>query len=192
MQIMFDAGCVPALYQLQGKSFPFPDLTSALCPNCRAGTLEKHGFYKRYLIEPCFEGEIIIRRFCCHSCYRTVSLLPSFCHPKRSYSLLAVFGVLFEFYTKTNAVCLAIKGFMSASGVRVSRQLLLHYRRRIEKNIDGLIAAAFAIHPLRPPPAAKASAKEKVRQFLLSTHPLDDSLELFERTRATYLTPYAL
>jgi len=44
LQIMFDAGCSPALYQLQGKSYNFPDLTKKLCPHCRAIYLKKHGF----------------------------------------------------------------------------------------------------------------------------------------------------
>ena len=194
LQIMFDANCTPGIYQFQGKDFEFPDLTSVLCPNCKEDHLKRHGFYSRYLICKDFEGEIFIRRYCCHKCWRTVSLLPSFCHPKRSYGLLVIFKALFEFYTGTNIVSLALKNFLSSTGVKVSRQLLLHYRRRIEKNISDLVAAISAIRSVRPPPASEtAGIKESVRQFLLDIlYPQDDSLKIFEQSRITYLTPYAI
>jgi hypothetical protein len=123
-----------------------------------------------------------------------VSLLPSFCHPKRSYGLLVIFKVLFEFYTKVNIVSLALRNFLSSTGVKVSRQLLLHYRRRIQKNIDGLVAAISNINDLWPPPTTEEiGAKGKVRQFLLDIRlPQDESLKIFEQTRTTYLTPFAI
>jgi len=187
---MFNPGCSPATYQTQGKSYDFPDLTLELCPKCKADYLKKHGFYNRYHIEPGFEGEILIRRFCCHFCFNTVSLLPSFCHPKRTYGVLVAIGFLNEFYTNALAVCLAVKGFFARTGVECSRQLLLHYRRRIEKNLNSLVMAVTEINALRAPPVTeKANIKEKVRQFFLSIHaPMDISLKIFEQTGKTYLT----
>src|SRR5215469_2300061 len=97
---MYDPVCGPALYQAQGKRHDFPDLTNDLCPQCKADYLRKHGFYGRYLIAPDFEGEIIIRRYYCRSCKRTVSLLPSFCHPRRTYSVLVIYRLLSAFYVE--------------------------------------------------------------------------------------------
>jgi len=192
--MIFDAGCSPAMYQIQGKAFDFPDFTSVLCLHCSADYLKKHGFYERYLITVGFEGAIVIRRYCCHNCGKTVSLLPSFCHPLRTYGIAAIFGILEGFYIKGYAVCLAIKTFLSATGVDCSRQLLLHYRRRIKKNLNNLIMAVTDIYALRAPPVTeKNDAREKVRQLLLIIRtPLDDSLKIFERTRTTYLTPQAI
>ena len=192
--MMFDAGCSPVMYQIQGKSFDFPDLTSVLCPQCRSDYLKKHGFYERYLITIGFEGEIVIRRYCCHNCGKTVSLLPSFCHPLRTYGILAVFGILAEFYIWGRTVCATVKNFLLATGVECSRQLLLHYRRRIEKNFNNLVMAVTDIYALRAPPVTeKNSTKEKVRQlFSVIQNPQDDSFKIFERTRTTYLTPYAI
>jgi len=190
LQRMFDPGCSSAMYQIQGKAFDFPDLTLELCPKCEADYLKKHGFYTRYHIEPGFEGEIPIRRYCCHCCFKTVSLLPTFCHPKRTYGILAIVGVLNEFYIKTLAVCVAVKNFLMATGVECSRQLLLHYRRRIEKNLNRLVMTVTDINALRAPPVTEnANIKEKVRQLFLTIHsPMDTSLKMFERTGTTYLT----
>lgn len=194
LQRMFDPGCSPAMYRIQGKSFAFPDLTSEPCPNCRADFLKRHGFYGRHLIAPGFEGEIMIRRFCCRRCGRTVSLLPSFCHPLRSYGLLAVFGILSEFYVKESAACLAAGDFMASTGVACSRQLLLHYRRRIEGNLNGVIMAVTEIRGLRAPPVTERfDTRKRVRQLLSSIlSPQDCSLKMFELTKTTYLTPQAI
>ena len=190
MQKIFDPGCSPGEYQIQGKSFAFPDMAIELCPHCKADYLKKHGFYERYLIAPGFEGDIVIRRFYCHNCRKTVSLLPSFCHPGRAYGILAIFGILSEFYVKVSAVCIAVQNFLVATGIECSRQLLLHYRRRIENNLNNLVMAVTDIYALRAPPVTdKSNARVKVRQLLLFIHsPMDDSLKIFEKTRTTYLT----
>ena len=194
LQIMFDAGCTPALYQMQGKSFGFPDLTAELCLMCRKDYLKKHGFYDRDLITAGFEGRIKIRRYRCPGCRKTVSLLPSFCHPLRTYGILAIFGVLKEFYVRMSAACLAVARFLAAAGVEISRQLLLHYRRRIEDNHGSLSMAATDAHALEEPLASKGkNTKEKVRQLLSFIKcPQDDSLKIFKQTRTTYLTPFPI
>jgi hypothetical protein len=193
LQKMFNAGCSPAQYQKRGKSFLFPDLSSDLCYNCRSDYLHKHGYYERYLIVPGFEGVIVIRRYCCHICYTTVSPLPSFCHPKRTYGLIAIWGILNEYYVEISAVCLAVKNYILKSGAEISRQLLYHYRKRIEKNLNHLIMAVIDIYALRAPPVTeKANTEEKVRQLFLNIHsPMDTSLKIFKRTGTTYLTSHA-
>jgi len=187
---MFDAGCGPAQYQLQGKSFAFPDMSAKLCPQCKADYLRKHGFYERYLVTIGFAGEIAIRRYHCRECKKTVSLLPSFCHPRRTYGLLAIFGVLAEFYIAAGTACLAAARFFATAGVEFSRQLLRHYRRRVEENLNSLIMAITDIYALRAPPVAeRADIREKVRQLLSRIQsPQDSSFKMFELTSRTYLT----
>ena len=193
-QLMFDAGYSPALYQLQGKTYDFPDMATELCPHCRADHLEKHGFYTRNLITVGFEGEIIIRRYCCPECRKTVSLLPSFCHPKRTYGIYAIFRLLSEFYIRMKTACLAVTSFLLATEIECSRQLLLHYRRRVEQNLNSLVMAVTEIYDLRAPPVTERdSARKKVGQLLsVIKSPRDDSLKIFKRTRTTYLTPFPI
>lgn len=72
-------------------AFPRPDN----CPNCgQLGKLIGHGSYPRH---PCdHERPLLIRvkRFLCHACHRTVSLLPSFCLPYRHYLAKTIQSVL--------------------------------------------------------------------------------------------------
>jgi hypothetical protein len=191
---MFDTGCSPEFYRLQDKSYDFPDLTTSLCPMCRRDYLRKHGYYERFLITIGFEGEIIIRRYRCHECKKTVSLLPSFCHPKRTYGVLVIIGVLNEFYTKMRAACLSVAIYYYETGVECSRQLLRHYRHRIEQNLNSLAMAITDIYNLKEPVVTVCkSVREKVRQLLsFIQSPQDDSLKIFKRTRTTYLTHKAI
>lgn len=52
------------------------------CPQCAAQRpLTAHGFYSRTVVDVEFEGSIRVRRYLCHGCQRTVSLLPEFALP---------------------------------------------------------------------------------------------------------------
>jgi hypothetical protein len=186
---MFEAACDPSMYQIQEKSFDFPDMSHELCPQCEADYMRKHGFYKRFLVTVGFEGIILVRRYYCRECRRTVSLLPSFCHPMRTYGTHVIIGLLTMFYIKM-VVTVAAAEYKLESGVECSRQLLLHYRQRIERNLNSLIMAITDIRAMQAPPVTeKEDKKEKVRQFLSCIlNPQDDSLAIFERTRTTYLT----
>lgn len=136
----------------------------------------------------------MIRRYQCPECKKTVSLLPSFCHPKRIYGTLVIFKLLWEFYVKVRTVCLAVTGVFIVTGIECSRQLLLHYRRRIETNLNNLVMAITGIYDLRAPPVTeKRNVMEKVRQLLsFIMSPQDDSLKIFKQTRTTYLTPFPI
>jgi len=58
------------------------------CPQCQAKPpLTAHGFYHRTLGDVDFDGDIPVRRYLCHSCKRTVSLLPQFALPFLRFSI---------------------------------------------------------------------------------------------------------
>jgi hypothetical protein len=191
---MYDALCEPVMYKAQGKEHDFLDLTCTLCPHCKKNYLKKHGYYKRHLCTDGFDGEIMIRRHICAECKRTVSVLPSFCHPLRTYGTSTIVGVLKEFYEKASSVSTAISNHMKESAIEYSRQQLLHYRKRIMKNLNSLVMSITAIYELKEPLIAGAeNIKEKVRQlFSFIKSPQDESLKIFRQTRTTYLTPKAI
>ena len=61
------------------------------CPLCRAKCpLTAHGFYLRTLVDHGFNGIIRVRRYLCHFCRRTVSLLPEFALPYLRFGVLVV------------------------------------------------------------------------------------------------------
>jgi len=190
MQQMYDAGCSAGMYQMQGKSYSFPDLSTTVCPMCRGDFLRKHGFYERNIIEVGFEGQILIRRYICDECGKTVSLLPSFCHPGRAYSTFVIIGVLTEYYVKMQRVCQAVTSFFSLKEVACSRQLLRHYRHRVEENLKRLVMSITDIYRLKKPLVTSRGIMEGVRQLLsFIKSPQNESLKIFKHTRTTYLSP---
>jgi transposase-like protein len=61
------------------------------CPQCEAACpLIAHGFYSRTLVDIHFDGLIRVRRYLCHSCRRTVSLLPEFTLPYIRFAIGAI------------------------------------------------------------------------------------------------------
>ena len=61
------------------------------CPQCHAKQpLTAHGFYTRTLIDTAFDGVIRVRRYLCHACQRTVSLLPEFILPYQRSSVMVI------------------------------------------------------------------------------------------------------
>jgi transposase-like protein len=61
------------------------------CPQCAAPRpLTAHGFYSRTLADVAFDGVIRVRRYLCHGCKRTVSLLPEFALPYLRFSNLVI------------------------------------------------------------------------------------------------------
>ena len=64
------------------------------CPQCQTKRpLAAHGFYTRTLIDRAFDCIIRVRRYLCHACQRTVSLLPEFILPylRSSLTVIALF-----------------------------------------------------------------------------------------------------
>jgi hypothetical protein len=64
------------------------------CPQCQdQHPLTAHGYYTRTLIDTAFERVIRVRRYLCHACQRTVSLLPEFLLPylRSSLPVIALF-----------------------------------------------------------------------------------------------------
>ena len=61
------------------------------CPQCAAHQpLAAHGFYSRTVADVAFAGSIRVRRYLCHGCKRTVSLLPEFALPYLRFSILVI------------------------------------------------------------------------------------------------------
>ena len=61
------------------------------CPQCQAAhELTAHGFYRRTLVDRTFDGSIRVRRYLCHCCKRTVSLLPGFALPYLRFGITVI------------------------------------------------------------------------------------------------------
>ena len=85
-------------YAKQGVDFEFPVPNTCPNPECLIPVApKKHGFYERTCLDFCYRGRILIRRYYCPYCGKTISYLPSFCLPYYQYSLGVIYLVLTKY-----------------------------------------------------------------------------------------------
>jgi hypothetical protein len=91
------------------------------CPQCQAKeTLIGHGFYRRTLVDPAFDGVIRVRRYLCRLCKRTISLLPEFALPWLRFSIAVISLFL---------VARLLQGLTLAAAALAARQSAMPYQR---------------------------------------------------------------
>jgi transposase-like protein len=119
------------------------------CPQCAAQRpLTAHGFYSRTLVEGKFDGSIRVRRYLCHCCKRTVSLLPQFALPYLRFGIMVIALFL--------VARLLVGRTLGAAAVAAMLPGMPYQRgqfwiRRFRKQAAGLCAALAAM--TAPPPA---------------------------------------
>lgn len=95
MQQIFLTSVSPAEYVRQGVNFKFPVPDACLNPECLMPIPpKKHGFYERNCLDAIYRGQVLIRRYYCPFCGKTVSYLPSFCLPYYQYSLAVIYMII--------------------------------------------------------------------------------------------------
>ena len=94
-------------------------IAESVCPQCRRGrSLRRHGSYDRWVTsEIGVVVLILVARFLCVGCHRTVSYLPSFCLPYR-----VIHGATFEVFLNGDRRDLAVRRW---------EDLLKSYERRM-------------------------------------------------------------
>jgi hypothetical protein len=116
------------------------------CPQCQAKhRLTAHGFYTRTLIDTAFDGLIRVRRYLCHACQRTVSLLPEFALPylRSSVTVIALFLIARLLQAKTLAAALPPSS---------PYQRAQFWLRRFRAQAEALCAALAALTKPAPAP----------------------------------------
>ena len=119
------------------------------CPRCEAKQpLSGHGFYRRTLVDPAFDGVIRVRRYLCRLCKRTVSLLPEFALPWLRFSLTVISLFL---------VARLLQGLTLAAAARAASQTAMPYQRGqfwIRRFRRQAPALGVALAPLAAPATA--------------------------------------
>lgn len=120
------------------------------CPQCEAQTpLRAHGFYHRTLVEIDFDGVIRVRRYLCHACKRTASLLPEFALPYLRFGIAVISRFLVTRLLKGQT----LKASAAAAGQpHMPYQRGQFWVRRFRRQAEALGAALAA--KLTPLPAA--------------------------------------
>jgi hypothetical protein len=113
------------------------------CPQCQANPpLTAHGFYHRTLGDVEFDGVIPVRRYLCHSCKRTVSLLPQFALPFLRFSISVI--SLFLIARLLNG-CTLKASAQAATQPAMPYQRGQQWSRRFRKQAESLCAALAAL-----------------------------------------------
>ena len=119
------------------------------CPQCETHRpMTAHGFYSRTLVDVDFDESILVRRYLCHGCKRTVSLLPQFALPYLRFGITVISLFLM-------ARLLAGRT-LGAAAVAATQRSMPYQRgqfwiRRFQKQAERLCAALAAL--TAPPPA---------------------------------------
>jgi hypothetical protein len=108
------------------------------CPQCQAKEpLTAHGFYRRTIVDPAFDGVIRIRRYLCQGCLRTVSLLPEWALPFMRFSIPLI--------AKTVKARLMDNQVWKVAAPEASYQRGQHWVRRFAKQAEPISAAMAAL-----------------------------------------------
>ena len=113
------------------------------CPQCAAQRpLTAHGFYSRTVTDVALAGFIRVRRYLCHCCKRTVSLLPEFALPYLRFSILVI--SLFLIARLLNG-CTRQAAAQAAAQPGMPYQRGRFWARRFQRQAAGLCAALAAL-----------------------------------------------
>jgi hypothetical protein len=113
------------------------------CPQCLAvHELTAHGFYRRTLVDTGFDGSIRVRRYLCHACRRTVSLLPHFALPYLRFSITVIALFLRARLLSGHTLAAAAAG---AGLLRMPYQRGQFWLRRFHKQAAALCVALAAL-----------------------------------------------
>jgi transposase-like protein len=135
------------------------------CPQCEAKhSLTGHGFYRRTLVDAAFDGVILVRRYLCCSCKRTVSLLPEFALPwlRFSVSVIALFLVA---RLLSGLTLMAAARAAAPTGMPYQRGQFWVRRFRQQAPTLGLALAPLAATIARSTPIAVATAAGKLLSY---------------------------
>jgi hypothetical protein len=164
MQQIFYTTVSPKEYHQIGKNFFFPVIASCPNPACLVSLPpEKHGFYDRNVIDEKFEGRIMIRRYYCKYCGKTVSFLPSFCLPYFQYTIEMILTVLCYMLDAQHSlrVCLQLLKHLHWSPAH-----LQFYVRRFLTNLKFIKIGLRQLLPRVDLPEDTLDKKEGARKIL--------------------------
>ena len=122
MQIIHEFGISYLKYYQLGKNNTYPE--PKRCRYCN-DQLVKNGYYQRYMISFSRSYRIVIRRYRCRHCQRTVSVLPSFLLPYLQHLLSVILFSLIR--------------YLKQREIHLERQSLFFHLKRFKKNLNGII-----------------------------------------------------
>ena len=197
MQQIFSTQTTPEEYEKQGINYSFPKAPSR-CPqpDCKMPIkLKKHGFYSRHYIKAGFCKKILIRRYLCPYCGKTISFLPHFCIPHFQYCGELIVRYIYSTIARDSPlnICLAIlrKVFID---ICIERQHVYYYNKRVCKNLVHIQHGLRQIYPNVSLPSGDLEKRKKaieifdiIEERYTSIHIFNENF--FTQVQKSFLAP---
>jgi len=159
-------------YEL-GKTNLFPEICGCPQDGCGyPGRLRHHGFYERNALTILADYRIVIARYLCPVCGRTVSVLPSFLASRFQYSLACI--VLSVFIRATRGISMACAaGIMcaKAKGRVITERHISFWERRVDSQ-RSLVSPVLLLSGHAVPGTADVRFCEYLAETTLSCYPV--------------------
>lgn len=190
MQIIIKTDCSIEEYVAKGQDFPFPE--PRLCPNCKRGKPNKHGFYRRFCLNGHSIFRLLIRRFRCRACRITISLLPDFCIPRFQYSLSLLWKVLELRFAQSLSLKKCIEALLQKfPGLQWLPQRISFYANRFTGNLhrmESLLRSAFSRFKL------DLNEEKRAKKVLVTVRSISGGIRkparfFHEQCRRSFLAP---
>lgn len=154
-------------YEYYGKNYRYPE-SPDICPICKKHIkMKKHGFYARYFITCGFIKKILVRRYICPDCGKTVSFLPHFCIPHFQYDIDLIIYYMKRAINKKGTLRACIDEIRNMyPDILICRQHILFYMKRFINNITFIQYGLRQIKPETDFCSAKKHDKERARELI--------------------------
>jgi len=195
MQQIFYTTATPEEYHRMGENFPFPIPDSCPNPECLAKVPpQKHSFYKRNVISTTFNGRILIRRYYCKHCGKTISYLPSFCLPYFQYTVEIIFTALCHTLNSNYSLRSCLK---LLKNLEWTPSHLQFYVKRFLNNLNRIKVGLRQLIPgtrLPPPEEDKRKGAKEVLSIVTTGFPQIQTFatRFYTQCRYSFMTPSKL
>lgn len=186
----------PAEYARQGVDFEFPIPDTCPNPECLMPIPpKKHGFYERNCLDFTYRGRILIRRYYCPYCGKTVSYLPSFCLPYYQYSLAVIYLVICNQIASNMSHAQIIRHFRKHhQNLHLYIQHIEFYLLRFLMNLTRIQIGLRQLLPGIPFPDFGLDIKKGAKKILYIVNDgfgtiQDFSQKFFEQCKRSFLSP---
>ena len=194
MQYLFYTDKPPEVYSAelppQDDSLYPPPLLKCPHRDCHMPVrLEKHGYYKRWLVTETFQGRIRIRRYVCPVCGKTVSVMPAFCIPYFQYGTAVIVNSVWSSFESGSVMQAAREWSQQVPGI--TRRHITYYRGRMCKNRQFI---QYGINAMPPAPVELGRIPgdiEWTKRFLCEIRPqniLTFNADFQNTTRSSFMS----
>ena len=154
-------------YEKDGKKYNFPDAPKQ-CPICKKHVqMKKHGFYLRYFVIVGFNKKIMIRRYICPECGKTISFLPYFCITFFQYYIGLIIEYIKETINRTDTLKSCLERLRKANpDIYIERQHVYFYTKRFMNNIIHIQHGLRLIIPSISFLEKETDKKRRVRELI--------------------------